>query len=57
MSCDTSDQLQFENNRNRRGLCHLTEINIVAIQPLTLHDQFLAIAYFPVYKSQSVRNF
>ena len=32
---------------NHRGLCHLTEIGILVIQPLTLHNEFLAIAYIP----------
>ena len=34
--------------RNRRGSCHLTEIGTLEIQPLPLHNFFLAIAYCPV---------
>ena len=32
---------------NRKGSCYLTEIGTLAIKPLTLHDSFIAIAYFP----------
>ena len=38
----TSDRLRDETKRNGRGSCHLTKIVTLAIQPLTLHDSFLA---------------
>ena len=44
--CVASDRLRYEMMCIRRGLRHLTEIQILAIQPLTPDDQFLAIVYF-----------
>ena len=37
-------------------ICHLTEIGTLAIKPLTLHDEFLVIAYFPDAVSQKFLN-
>ena len=43
LSCYTSDRFPYEMTGNYKGSCHLTEIETLPIQTVTLHDLFLAI--------------
>ena len=46
LACAASDQSRYETTHNRKGSCHLNELMTLAIKPLTLHDYFVATAYY-----------